>query len=66
MRHGGLEVPAGIGAREIGRDPLRLVVNAAHPLAGAAAVSLEQFRDDGFIAFPADVGSGSQAARAAA
>ena len=63
VRHGGLEVPAGVGAREIGRDPLRLVVNAAHPLAGAGAVSLDQFRDDGFIAFPPDVGSGHRVLR---
>ena len=58
VRHGGLEVPAGVLAREIGRDPLRLVVNAAHPLADAEEVSLAQFHDDGFIAFPSDVGSG--------
>lgn len=58
VRHGGLEVPAGVGVREIGRDPLRLVVNAAHPLADVGAVSLDRFRDDGFIAFPPDVGSG--------
>jgi len=58
VRHGGLEVPVGVAAREIGRDPLRLVVNAAHPLAGVGAVSLDQFRDAGFIAFPPDVGSG--------
>jgi len=41
VRHGGLEVPVGVGVREIGRDPLRLVVNAAHPLAGAGAVSAQ-------------------------
>jgi DNA-binding transcriptional LysR family regulator len=58
VRHGGLEVPAGVATREIGRDPLRLVVNAAHPLADRPEVSLAQFRDEGFIAFPSDVGSG--------
>ncbi|HRP75085.1 MAG TPA: LysR substrate-binding domain-containing protein [Rhodocyclaceae bacterium] len=58
VRHGGLQVPAGVLTREIGRDPLRLVVNASHPLAGRSAVSLAEFRDDEFIVFPADVGSG--------
>jgi DNA-binding transcriptional LysR family regulator len=58
VRHGGLDVPAGVATREIGRDPLRLVVNAAHPLADRPEVSLAQFRDEGFIAFPSDVGSG--------
>jgi len=58
VRHGGLEVPAGIQAREIGRDPLRLVVHAGHPQADRGEVSLAEFRDDGFIAFPPDVGSG--------
>lgn len=58
VRPGVLEVPRGVVVREIGRDPLRLVVNAAHPLADAGAVSVDHFRDDGFIAFPPDVGSG--------
>ena len=58
VRHGGLEVPAGLVVREIGRDALRLVVNAAHPQANADDVSLADFRDDDFIAFPPDAGSG--------
>lgn len=58
VRHGGLELPHEVITREIGRDPLRIVVNAAHPLADAAEVSLAQFRDEGFIAFPPDIGSG--------
>jgi len=58
VRHGGLEVPSGVVVREIGRDPLRLAVNAAHPLANRDVVSLVECRDDGFIAFPPEVGSG--------
>jgi DNA-binding transcriptional LysR family regulator len=58
VRHGGLEVPAGVRTREIGRDPLRLVVNAAHPLANRESVSLSEFRNEGFITFPNEVGTG--------
>lgn len=58
VRYRGLDVPAGIVTREIGRDSLRLVVNAAHPLAHRADVSLAEFRDEGFIAYPPDVGTG--------
>lgn len=58
VRFRGLDVPAGIVTREIGRDALRLVVNAAHPLAGRAEVSLAEFRDEGFIAYPPDIGTG--------
>lgn len=52
------ELPAGITMREIGRDRLRLVVNAAHPLASRAEVRLAEFRDEGFIAYPAEIGTG--------
>ncbi|NMG73500.1 LysR substrate-binding domain-containing protein [Aromatoleum diolicum] len=58
VRYRGLEVPAGIVTREIGRDDLRLVVNVAHPLASRAEVSLAEFRDEGFIAYAPDVGTG--------
>ncbi len=58
VRYGGLQAPAGVRAREIGRDPLRLVVNAAHPLAHRTEVSLAEFRDDGFVGFPPDAGTG--------
>lgn len=58
VRYRGLDVPAGIVTHEIGRDALRLVVNAAHPLAGRAEVSLAEFRDEGFIAYPPDIGTG--------
>lgn len=58
VRFIGLAPPAGITVRELGRDPLRLVINAAHPLAGAPAASLAQLREEGFITFPADAGTG--------
>lgn len=58
VRYNGLDVPPGVVTREIGRDGLRLVVNAAHPLAHRDEVSLAEFRDEGFIAYPSDVGTG--------
>lgn len=47
--------PAGIVLREVARNPLRLVVNAAHRLAGAAQVRLAELAGEDFISFPADV-----------
>jgi DNA-binding transcriptional LysR family regulator len=58
VRFGGLEAPGGIALREIGRDPLRLVVNAGHRLAGRDAVAFAELRDEGFITHPADAGTG--------
>jgi len=58
VRFGGLTAPAGITLREIGRDPLRLVTNAAHRLADRAAVAFSELRDEDFITFPADAGTG--------
>ena len=58
VRFGGQAAPEGIALREIGRDPLRLVMNAAHPLAGRAAVAFSELRDEDFITFPADAGTG--------
>lgn len=58
VRFGGMEPPAGVQAREIGRDPLRIVINAAHPLAGRACLGLADLRDEGFISFPPDAGTG--------
>ena len=49
--------PAGIVLREVARNPLRLVVNAAHRLAGAAQVHLAELAGEDFISFPADVGA---------
>jgi DNA-binding transcriptional LysR family regulator len=57
VRLQGGRVPDGIALREIARNPLRLVVNAGHRLAGAGAVSFADLRDEDFISFPADVGT---------
>ena len=57
VRLQGGRAPDGIALREIARNPLRLVVNASHRLARAAAVSFAELRDEDFIGFPADVGT---------
>ena len=57
VRLQGARAPDGIALREIARNPLRLVVNASHRLARAAAVSFAELRDEDFIGFPADVGT---------
>ncbi|WP_018990466.1 LysR substrate-binding domain-containing protein [Aromatoleum toluclasticum] len=58
VRYRGLDVPPGIVTREIGRDALRLVVNSSHPLAVRTEVSLAELREEGFVAYPPDVGTG--------
>ncbi|HJV28814.1 MAG TPA: LysR substrate-binding domain-containing protein [Aromatoleum sp.] len=58
VRHGSMEVPPGIVTREIGRHPLRLVVNSAHPLAERSEVALAEFESDGFIAYPPEINIG--------
>lgn len=58
VRFGVESAPEGITVREIGRDPLRLVVNSAHPLAGESAIDFAALRDEDFIAFPDDAGTG--------
>ncbi|AWI80412.1 MAG: LysR family transcriptional regulator [Betaproteobacteria bacterium HGW-Betaproteobacteria-13] len=58
VRTGAPSGQGGIAVREIGRDPLRIVINAAHPLAGAAAVHFADLRDEDFITFPTDAGTG--------
>ncbi|WP_041642446.1 LysR substrate-binding domain-containing protein [Azoarcus olearius] len=49
--------PPHIRVREIGRDALRVVVHAEHPLAAKASVSFAELRDADFISFPADAGT---------
>ncbi|MFB1031184.1 MAG: LysR family substrate-binding domain-containing protein, partial [Thauera sp.] len=49
--------PAGIVLREVARNPLRLVVNAAHRLADAERVSIAELAGEDFVGFPADVGT---------
>lgn len=58
VRFGGSGAPPGLRTREIGRDPLRLVINAAHPLASRSVISLSEVAGEGFITFPPDVGTG--------
>ncbi|MFA9441660.1 LysR substrate-binding domain-containing protein [Uliginosibacterium sp. sgz301328] len=58
VRNDGLVRPAGISLRELRRDPLRLVLPARHPLSEAASVSLGDVRDEGFIMYPSDAGTG--------
>ncbi|MFT4172298.1 MAG: LysR substrate-binding domain-containing protein [Rhodocyclaceae bacterium] len=58
VRNEGLACPPGIELRELRRDPLRLVLPARHPLSRAAAVSLADLRDEEFIMYPADAGTG--------
>ena len=52
------EQPEGLRLREIGRDRLCLVVNATHLLAGRSAVGLAELRDEDFIAYPSEIGTG--------
>lgn len=49
--------PPGIVLREVARNPLRLVVNAAHRLADAERVSIAELAGEDFVGFPADVGT---------
>ncbi|MBX3678649.1 MAG: LysR family transcriptional regulator [Rhodocyclaceae bacterium] len=58
VRFGGTGAPVGLRTREIGRDPLRLVINAAHPLASRSEISLAEVANEGFITFPPDIGTG--------
>ena len=58
VRHVGGALPPGVAVRHLGSDPLRLVINAAHPLAGRAAISFAELAGEGFISFPPDVGTG--------
>lgn len=58
VRYVGGEIPPRVTLREIGGDPLRIVLNAAHPLAGRAEVALAELAGEGFITFPPGVGTG--------
>lgn len=58
VRYTGIAIPPGIDVREVRHDPLRLVINAGHPLADRPAVSLAEVRDEGFITYPRGVGTG--------
>lgn len=58
VRHLAQEDTPGVILREIHRDPLRLVINARHPLANQSQVSLAELRHEGFIFYPRDTGTG--------
>lgn len=58
VRYVGGPLPAGVSVREIGRDPLRLVLNAAHPLASRPALRFAELAGEPFITFPPGVGTG--------
>ena len=58
VRYTGLAMPPGLTVREIHHDPLRLVIQADHPLAGRSEVSLAEVRDEGFITYPRGTGTG--------
>ena len=58
VRHLAREDTPGVTLREIHRDPLRLVINAHHPLADRPQVSLADLRHEDFIFYPQDAGTG--------
>jgi DNA-binding transcriptional LysR family regulator len=51
--------PEGIRLRLLRRDPLRLVVPAGHRFARRKSVSIGDCRDEAFIGFPGDAGTGT-------
>lgn len=58
VRHTNVTAPPELTVREIRRDPLRLVINQHHPLAGEETLSFAQLRDESFISYPHDAGTG--------
>lgn len=58
VRHVGGGVPRGLSLREIGRDPLRIVIPASHPLAERDAIGMADLAGEDFITFPPGVGTG--------
>jgi DNA-binding transcriptional LysR family regulator len=51
--------PEGIRLTLLRRDPLRLVVPASHRLARRKSVSIADCRDEAFVGFPGDAGTGT-------
>ena len=58
VRYVGGPRPRGIAVIEIGSDPLRIVINAAHPLARKRRIAMAELANEGFISFPGGVGTG--------
>ena len=58
VRYVGGPRPRGIAVIEIGSDPLRIVINAAHPLARKRRIAMAELANEGFISFPGSVGTG--------
>ena len=52
-------VPEGISLRLLRRDPLRLVVPTGHRFARRKSVGIAECRDEAFIGFPGDAGTGT-------
>jgi DNA-binding transcriptional LysR family regulator len=53
-------VPDNLEVLELQRDPLCVVIHQSHPLAARSTLSLAELRDEPFILFPPDAGSGIQ------
>jgi DNA-binding transcriptional LysR family regulator len=53
------DAPEGISLRLLRRDPLRLVVPSGHRFARRRSVSIAACRDEAFIGFPGDAGTGT-------
>lgn len=58
VRFTGLDAPEGILLKEIGRDPLQLVVHDSHPLAAQAKIKVEMLKEEPFVCYPIGTGSG--------
>lgn len=51
-------LPEGLSLTELRRDPLRLVIHEAHPLAARAQVAIAELAGEPFVMFPEDSGTG--------
>jgi len=51
--------PQGVSLRLLRRDPLRLVVPVGHRFARRKSVAIAECRDEAFIGFPGDAGTGT-------
>jgi DNA-binding transcriptional LysR family regulator len=57
VRFNGLSPADNILVQELRRDPLLVVINSNHPLAGEPSLSLAQ-RDEGMMCYPRSAGTG--------